>query len=145
MNFRSQLFQDLFRDLPIRSGLANSMLHLLQQAGHAHFHKLVEIARSDGKKFYALENRVRLVIRFFQDSVIELHPGKMPIEDVLRVWYCIAVHRFPEARESTAEVLQPCYGLAVYLTPPGAAAKTTSALGLAPATEATDSAIASCE
>jgi hypothetical protein len=65
----------------------------------------------------------------------------MPIEDVLRVWYCIAVHKIPEARESTAEVLQPCYGLAVYLTPPGAAAKTISALGLAPTTEATNSTI----
>ena len=122
VNLRRQLFQDLFRNLPIRPGLANSMLHLLQQPGHAHFHELVKIARRDGKKLYALESRIRLVTRFFQHSVIELHPGKMPIEDVLRVGYCIAVHKVPEARESTAEVLQPCYGLAAYLTPPGAMA-----------------------
>ncbi len=95
VNFCSQLFQHLFRNLPVRSRLANSVLHLLQQAGHAHFHKLVEIARRDGKKFHALENRIRLVTRLLQDSIIELHPGKMPIEDVLRVGYCFGVHNNP--------------------------------------------------
>jgi hypothetical protein len=69
----------------------------------------------------------------------------MPIEDVLRVGYCIGVHRIPEARESTAEVLQPCYGLAAYLTLPGATAKTISAPGLHAAVEATSSTIANCE
>ncbi len=48
VNFRSQLFQHLFRNLPVRPGIANPMLHLLQQPGHAHFHKLVKIARGDG-------------------------------------------------------------------------------------------------
>src|SRR5579864_9110228 len=120
------------------------MLHLLQQPGHAHFHELVEIAGCDGQKLHALENRIRLVTRFFQHSVIELHPGKMPIENVLRVGYCIGVHRIPEARESTAEVLQPCYELAVYLTPPGATAKRSQRWVRASAIEAT-AVITNCE
>ena len=145
VNLRGQVFQHLFRNLPIGSGIANSVLHLLQQPGHAHFHKLVKIARGDGQKLYALKDRIGLVTRLFQDSVIELHPGKMPIEDVLGVRYCIAVHRIPEARESTAEVLQPCYDWP-YVSLRGSERRKRSQRWIcAPVIEGTSTTIANCE
>jgi hypothetical protein len=70
----------------------------------------------------------------------------MPIEDVLRVWYCIAVHKIPEERETTTEVLQACYGLAVYFTPARSNGENDLSAGFAHRPlEATNSTIANCE
>ena len=53
----------------VGSRLALSMLHLLQQAGDAHFHELVQVARRNREEFHALEQGIARVVRFFQNSL----------------------------------------------------------------------------
>ena len=55
------------------------MLGLLHQTRQAHFDEFVQIADGDGEKFHAFQERVALVARFFQDTLIELHPGEVAI------------------------------------------------------------------
>jgi hypothetical protein len=62
-----------------------AMLDLLQQASQAHFDKLIEIAGGNSQEFYALEQRVRSVARFFQHAAIEGKPRLVTVEIVARI------------------------------------------------------------
>ena len=118
MNFLRQLLQHFRRRAPIRPGLAIAVLHLLQDAGHAHLHELVQVARRDREKLHPLEQRISLIARLFQHSFVELHPRMVPVEDVLWVRYIVVFHDVLAAGESIAVVLQPCYqGCRVHLLP----------------------------
>src|ERR1700726_524093 len=64
----------------IGTRVPDTMLHLLQKTGDTHFDEFVQIARGDGEKFYALEQRILGILRFFEDALVELQPGKMTIQ-----------------------------------------------------------------
>jgi hypothetical protein len=57
------------------------VLGLLHQASDADLDELVQVARGDGEKFYAFEQRIAFVARLFEDALIELHPGKVSVEE----------------------------------------------------------------
>jgi hypothetical protein len=46
----------------------------LEDSGDADLDELVEVARGDGEKFDALEERVGGVVGFFQNAAVELEP-----------------------------------------------------------------------
>ena len=69
----------------IRSGLSSAVLGLLQKSGETNFHKLVQIIRGDGEKFYSLEERIFGVERFLKDAFVELQPRDVAIEEETRV------------------------------------------------------------
>ena len=71
-----------------------AVLDLLQKAGDANFDEFVEIARRDGEKFHALEDRIARIARFFQHALVELQPGDVPVENQLRIWITIASHAY---------------------------------------------------
>ena len=85
------------------------MLHQLQDARHAHLDELIQIARGDRQKFHPLEQRILFVARFFQHSMVELHPRMVPVKDVLWVRYIVVFHDVLAARNHIAIVLQLCY------------------------------------
>jgi hypothetical protein len=55
----------------------------LQNSGNSHLDKFIEIAGRDRQKFEPLEKRIILVTSLFQHALVELQPGKMPIEKIL--------------------------------------------------------------
>ena len=109
VNSVRQLFQHFPWPEPIRPRLAIPMLHQLQHAGHAHLDELIQIARGDRQKFHPLQQRILLVTRLFQHSLVELHPRVVPVENVLWVRYIVVFHDVLAAKNHIAIVLQPCY------------------------------------
>ncbi len=69
----------------VRSGFGVPIFDLLHQSGHAHFKKFIQIAGGDGKKFQPLEQRILLVLRFFEDTAVEGQPGGFPIDVISRI------------------------------------------------------------
>lgn len=69
----------------VGAGLSGAVLGLLQKSSEADFDELVQIIRGYGEKFYALEQRILGVERFFEDALIELQPGDVAIEEKARV------------------------------------------------------------
>jgi hypothetical protein len=61
----------------------------------AHHEEFIKIRGSDRTEFHALEERVLLVGRFLQHTVIEREPGQLPIEE-LRL-FCDRKRRCHEA------------------------------------------------
>ncbi len=69
----------------VRPGFGVSVFDLLHQSGHAHFEEFIQVAGGDGKKFQALEQRVLLILRFFEDAAIEGQPGGFPVDVIGRI------------------------------------------------------------
>ncbi len=78
MNLGRQRVQRLVRPQPVVPRLPESVLNPLHQPGLADFDILVEIAARDGKEFHALQQRIGGIVRLFQNSPVELHPGFIP-------------------------------------------------------------------
>jgi hypothetical protein len=74
-----QLGENSVGGAAVRARLAVAMLGLLHQTRQAHFDELVQITNGDGEKFHPFQKRVALVARFFQNTLIELHPGEVSI------------------------------------------------------------------
>ncbi len=85
VDFRGEVGKRLLRNAAVSTRLAISVLHLLHQAGEAHFDEFVQVARGDAQKLYALEQRIAGIARLFEDPLVELHPGQVTIEESLGV------------------------------------------------------------
>src|SRR2546421_675375 len=59
-------------------------IHLLLQAGHPDLEELVQVGAEDREEFEALEPGVRRVGRLFQHAGVELEPGELPVQVVVR-------------------------------------------------------------
>jgi hypothetical protein len=58
----------------------------LEDSGDADLDELVEVARGDGEKFDALEERVGGVVGFFQNAAVELEPTLVAIDEAATGW-----------------------------------------------------------
>jgi hypothetical protein len=57
---------------------------LLLQAGHAHHKKLVQVGAHNCEKLHSLQQRVALILGFFQNPVLKLKQAEFPIDVILR-------------------------------------------------------------
>ena len=75
VDFGGEGGQGLVRAKAVVALLAIAVFDALHEAGLADFHIFVEVGAGDGKKLDPLEEGIRRVFRFFEDTTIELHPG----------------------------------------------------------------------
>ena len=64
--------------------IARFAFDLLLDAGDADLEKFVEIGTEDGEEFYPLDQRLRRVLRFFQDAPVKLKPAQLAIDEIFR-------------------------------------------------------------
>jgi hypothetical protein len=57
---------------------------LLFHDGNADLEKLVEIRAKDGEKFYALNERLGRILRFFENAPVKLEPAEFAIDEIFR-------------------------------------------------------------
>src|SRR5581483_8877517 len=76
----------------IRPRLGISVLDLLDQAGHADFEELIQVAGGDGEEFQAFQQRIVRVLRLFQYPVVEGEPGRFPVQVIRRIFELHASH-----------------------------------------------------
>ena len=69
----------------IRADIARLAFDLLLDAGDANLEKLVEIRAEDGEEFDPLDQRLRRVLRFFQNAPVELEPAQLAIDEIRRI------------------------------------------------------------
>jgi hypothetical protein len=55
----------------VRSGLGVAIFDLLHKSGYADFKKFVHVAGRNREKFQALQQRILLVLSFFENTAIE--------------------------------------------------------------------------
>ena len=70
---------------PVGPDLPALLLRLLQEPGHADFHKLIEVAGRNRQKFHAFEQRIAQVACFLEHAAVKLQPRKVAIQKVTRV------------------------------------------------------------
>src|SRR4030095_1129912 len=68
----------------IKRAIVDAGSDLLLQAGHAHHEKLVEIGAHNREKLHPLEERVALILSFFQNPALKLKQAEFPIDVILR-------------------------------------------------------------
>src|SRR5688572_13582267 len=56
--------------------------HLVTETGHSDHEKLIKIRREDCQKLYPFQERVSLVLGFFQDPQIESQPAELAIQEM---------------------------------------------------------------
>src|SRR5208337_3574992 len=64
----------------VGTDIPGAMCNLLQKAGNADFHELIEVVCRNGQKLYAFKEGIRRVARFFQNALVEGHPLEMAVE-----------------------------------------------------------------
>jgi hypothetical protein len=87
----------------VGSGLGVSIFDLLDQSGHAYFEKFIQIAGGYGKEFQAFEQRILLVLRFFEDTPVEGQPGSFPVDVIGRIVEREASHDLAETLMQSEE------------------------------------------
>ena len=68
----------------VRADIARLAFDLLLDAGDANLEKLVEVRAEDGEEFDPLDQRLRWILRFFQDAPVELEPAQLAIDEIFR-------------------------------------------------------------
>ena len=69
----------------VRSDFARLTLNLLFDAGDANLEKFVEIVAEDGHELDPLHQRLRRVLRFFQNAAIKFQPTQFAINKIRRI------------------------------------------------------------
>ena len=72
----------LRRAQPIRTNVACLALNLLFDARDANLEELIQIRTDDGKKLDPLNERLPLILRFFQDAAVELEPAQLAVDEI---------------------------------------------------------------
>src|SRR4029453_1900652 len=70
---------------PVRADLARLALNLLFDSSDANLEKLVEIVAEDGHEFDPLHQRLRWILRFFQNAAVKLQPAQLAINKICRI------------------------------------------------------------
>ncbi len=63
----------------VRAELRNSGVQLRVQAGHSHHEELVQIGADDGEEAYALQQRVRVIVRFLQHAPLKAQQSQLAV------------------------------------------------------------------
>src|SRR5438045_2333452 len=83
-NFAPNLRKRFARTQPVRPELARGAFDLLLDAGHADLEKFVEIRAKNRQELHSLEQRLGLILGFFQNAAIELDPAQLAINEISR-------------------------------------------------------------
>src|SRR5262249_46321887 len=70
----------LGRGKPVGALGGDAGAHLPLETGDAHHEEFVEVVGRNGKEADALEQRVTLVRRLFENAAVEMQPGQLPID-----------------------------------------------------------------
>ena len=102
MDFFGQLGQSLVGRSAIGARLAIAVLGLLHQAGQANLDELVQVAGGDSQKFHAFQKGIAGIAGFFEDALIKVHPGEVPIKEALGIGNDFLTHAASEAGKGIA-------------------------------------------
>ena len=75
----------------VGADVLRAMFDILQETRNANFHEFVQIVGGDGQEFYAFEQRIAAVARFFQHALVERHPLQVAVEVkavIVKVYTC---------------------------------------------------------
>ena len=70
---------------PVRTNVTRLALDLLFDPGDPDFEKLVQIRTDDREKLDPLDQRLCLVLRFFENAAVELEPAQLAVDEIFRV------------------------------------------------------------
>src|SRR6266536_962739 len=70
---------------PVRANVARLALNLLFDSGDANLEELVQIRTDDGEKLNPLDERLPLILRFFENAAVELEPAQLAIDEIFVV------------------------------------------------------------
>src|SRR5882757_5193670 len=70
---------------PVRINIARLAFNLLFDSGYANIEKLIKIRAENREEFNPLNKRLRGILRFLEDSLIEREPAQLPVDEILRV------------------------------------------------------------
>ena len=85
LDLTQKLFELLFGRASVRAFQRDAFAHLAGQPGDADHEELVEVAGRDRQEAHALQQRVMLVVRFLQHTPVELQPGKLAVDETVRI------------------------------------------------------------
>ena len=68
---------------PSGPNVARLAFDLLFDSGDANLEKLVQVRAENRKKLDALDERLRRILRFFEDAAVELEPAQLAIDEIL--------------------------------------------------------------
>ena len=85
LDLDEQLFKLLFRSAAVGALDRDALANLAGKAGDADHEKLVEVGRRDRQEPHTFEQRMIRVLRFFEDTAVELKPGEFPIDETVRI------------------------------------------------------------
>ena len=69
----------------VRTDAARLALNLLFDPCDANLKKLVQIRTDDGEKLNALDERLPLILRLFQDAAVELEPTQLAVDEIFGI------------------------------------------------------------
>ena len=69
----------------VRADVARLAFDLLFDAGDANLEKLVEIVAEDGHELDPLDQRLRWILRFFQNAAVKFEPAQLAINEIGRI------------------------------------------------------------
>ena len=72
--------QLLLRRHTIGTQRGNMRLHLVLQPGQAHHNKFIQVGVKNGKKFDTLQQWMAIILRFLEDTPVELNPAQVAID-----------------------------------------------------------------
>src|SRR6476619_4138467 len=70
---------------PVRTNIARLAFNLLFDSGYANLEKLIKIRAENREEFNPLNERLRGVLRFLEDALIEREPAQLPVDKILRI------------------------------------------------------------
>src|SRR6266478_2981094 len=69
----------------VRANVTRLALDLLFDSGDPDFEKLVQIRTDNCEKLDALDERLPLILRFFENAAVELEPAQLAVDEIFRV------------------------------------------------------------
>ena len=70
---------------PVGADLARLALNLLFDSSDANLEKLVQIVAEDGHEFDPLHQRLRWILRFFENAPVKFEPAQLAIDEIGRI------------------------------------------------------------
>ena len=85
LDLAQQLFELLLRRAAVRALQRDALAHLAGKTGDADHEEFIEIGGRDRQEADALQQRMIGVQRFFENAPVELQPGKLAVDEAVRV------------------------------------------------------------
>ena len=80
-----QLLELLLRRASVGAAQRDTFAHLPGETGDAHHEEFIEIGRRDRQEAHTFQQRMTIVLRFFQNTAVELQPRELAIDEPIRI------------------------------------------------------------